>query len=130
MAIYTNAADIEDKILNDYHDNDVELNSLFFDFDVKMQEKELLELYADIQQKINGDTVMRLENIQAKDDEVWGEEAENLIPDGMHEDVYEGNYKDFLESFNDREKETGLCRFMDVEEKGDLIGGIKLDFVF
>ena len=49
----------------------------------------------------------------------------------MYEDVYEGNYEDFLESFNYKESGTGLCRVMDVEKKEDnLIIGTKLDFIF
>lgn len=133
--IYTNAYEIKNKVLEDYRKENVELSSLFFDFKVKLSEKQLLEIYADIQHVINGDAVMRLENVRIEDvdapnDKIWGTEAENFIPAGMYENIYEGNYKDFLESFNGREEEAGFCRVMNVEENGELIGGDRLDFVW
>lgn len=138
--IYTEENEIKDRVYNDYRQYDTELNSLFFDFQVKAPKKVLLQAYAEIQDTINGDYVGRLVNPQIKQIEdpnhpdqpdivIHGKEAD-LIPEGEYEDVYSGNYKDFLESFNDRELETGLCRIMEVEEEEDLIGGIKLDFVF
>ena len=134
--IYTNTGDIEDAIFADYRKYDTELNSLFFDFEVDgITQAELLELYASIQEQINGDAVMRLTDVVLEGDNpsdmyIWGKEAESFIPEGEYQEVYKGNYKDFLESFNGRETETGFCRVMDVEEKGDLIGGDKLCFVF
>lgn len=132
--VYTDPQEIENKVLDDYRENDVELNSLFFDFDVKLEKKALIEIYASLQHIINGDTVMRLENpiIEQIDENacnIWGTEME-LIPEGKYEDIYEGNFKDFLESFNDKELETGFCRIIDVKENNDLIGGEKCDFVF
>lgn len=133
--IYTDTHEIKNKVLEDYRKESVELSSLFFDFEVKLPEKQLLEIYADIQHIINGDTVMRLENVQIEEtddpnDNIWGTKAENFIPVGMYENIYKGNYKDFLESFNGKEEETGLCRVMDVEENGRLVGGDRLDFVW
>lgn len=131
--IYTNADDIKNYIIEDYRKYATELNSLFFDFEVDgLTEAELLELYAYIQKLINGDYVMRLTDVVLEDDDstIWGKKADTFIPEGEYQEIYKGNYKDFLESFNDHELETGFCRVMDVEEKGDLIGGDKLDFVF
>lgn len=134
--IYTNADDIKNYIIEDYRKYATELNSLFFDFEVDgLTEAELLELYAYIQKLINGDYVMRLTDVVLEDDDpkdmcIWGKKADTFIPEGEYQEIYKGNYKDFLESFNDRELETGFCRVMDIEEKGDLIGGDKLDFVF
>lgn len=134
--IYTDAADIEDYIFDEYRNYDSELNSLYFDFEVDgLTQAELLELYASIQEQINGDSVMRLTDVVLEGDDpndmrIWGKEADAFIPEGEYQEIYKGNYKDFLESFNGRELETGFCRVMDVEEKGDLIGGDKLCFVF
>lgn len=133
-SIYTTENEIENHVYDEYRKYDTELNGLFFDFPVKAPEKVLLFAYANIQKNINGDSVMRLENPEIEEtnepnDNIWGKDVD-LIPEGEYEDIYEGNMKDFLESFNGRELETGLCRVMDVEEKGELIGGIKLDFVF
>lgn len=132
--VYTNEEEIENRVYEDYRKYDTELNSLFFDFQVKAPEKVLLETYAEIQHTINGDYVIRLEDPEIEetgdcDNNIWGKEVD-LIPEGEYEDIYEGNYKDFLESFNGRELETGLCRVMESEGKGDLSGGVKLDFVF
>lgn len=132
--IYTEAEDIKDRVYDDYRKYDTELNSLFFDFIVKAKKRVLLETYAEIQHTINGDCVTRLidpriEQVDDTESNIWGIESE-LIEEGKYEDVYEGNYKDFLESFNNKELETGLCRVMEWDEKDDLVGGIKLDFVF
>lgn len=132
--VYTNKEEIENRVYEDYRKYDTELNSLFFDFQVKAPEKVLLETYAEIQHTINGDYVIRLEDPEIEgtgdcDSNIWGKEVD-LIPEGEYDEIYEGNFKNFLESFNEKELETGFCRFMDVDEKNGLIGGIKLDFIF
>ncbi len=134
--VYTDIDSIRNKVYDDYRKYATELNGLFFDFEVDMLTKaQLLQLYASIQKAINGDDVMRLEDViiegnEPNDMHIWGKEAENFIPEGKYQEIYKGNYKDFLESFNDRETETGFCRVLEAEEKGDLIGGDKLDFVY
>lgn len=132
--VHTDIEEIKNRIYEDYRKYDTELNSLFFDFRVKASKKALLEAYAEIQHTINGDYVIRLEDPEIEkindcDSNIWGKEVD-LIPEGEYEDIYCGNYRDFLESFNDKELETGLCRVMESEERGDLIGGEKLDFIF
>lgn len=133
--VYASKEDIIDYVLNEYRKYDTELNSLFFDFHVRLKEKILLKAYAEIQYIVNGDDVIRLENpnmSKNKDDDViiTGKEVD-LIPDGAYENVYDGNYKDFLENFNGKESETGLCRMMDSEtDEEDIVHGIKLDFIF
>lgn len=131
--IYTNAEDIKNKVLSDYQRESSELTSLFFDFDVELPEKELLSVYAEIVDTINGDVVLRLENVKTGEenniDKVWGAQLD-LIPEGRYEYTYSGNYKDFLESFNDQEEKTGLYRVMDIEKNDNLVGGIKLDFIW
>jgi len=94
------------RVLNEYYNEDTELNSLYFDFDVKMTKGDILTAYADLQDTINGDVVARYEN---------GEEQEQLIPENEADfnTVYEGNCKDFLESFN--EGQDRFRRYCDEE---------------
>ena len=135
LFVLCDAAEIEDKILEDYHNDNVEFNSLFCDFNVKLKARELLELYADIIHEINGDWVIRLDSFlydkSVEKITVTGHEAKDLIPEGMYEDIYEGNYKDFLKSFNGKELSTGFFRFMDLEENEEgAISGEPLDFIW
>lgn len=129
------ATDIENKVFQDYRNESTELNALFFDFDVKMSKRELLELYFEIVYQINGDYVIRLDDFTfdktAEKITVTGHEAKDLIPEGIYEDIYEGNYKDFLEAFNGRELVTGFFRFMEMNEYEEgIISGEPLDFIW
>lgn len=133
--VITTANELENYIYDEYRKYDTELNGLFFDVQVKMVKKDILTAYANIQKNINGDDVLRLlepelEDIGEERPNIWGTDTD-LIPEGEYEEIYEGNCKDFLESFNDKELETGICRIMDCEEREDgKTGGVKLDFVF
>lgn len=98
-------------VKNDYMNYDQELSSLHFDVNVCMRKRDILEVYRQLQKDINGDEVVRLVN---------GVEREDFIPKGEYKDVFEGNCKDFLESFNGREYETGFCRY-NGEEQLDFI---------
>lgn len=98
-------------VVSEYQQYATELNALFFDIPVKMKKSEILEAYAEIQRIINGDQVVRLEHIETNGNTVGGEIADNLIADGTYEEIYDGNCKDFLKSFNGREQETGFCRY-------------------
>ncbi len=134
---YTTENQIKSQVYNLYNYESTELSSLFFDFDVKMAKGKLLQIYADIQQQINGDSVVYLENpvfLRPQSGEfrhiVEGKRG-NIITDKNRNEIYEGNYRSFLESFNGREYDTGLYRIMDAEETEDgLIRGIKLDFIW
>lgn len=134
---YTTENQIKSQVYNLYNHESTELSSLFFDFDVKMAKGKLLQIYADIQQQINGDSVVYLENpvfLRPQSGEfrhiVEGKRG-NIITDKNRNEIYEGNYRSFLESFNGREHDTGLYRIMDAEETEDgLISGIKLDFIW
>ncbi len=134
---YTTENQIKSQVYNLYNYESTELSSLFFDFDVKMAKGKLLQIYADIQQQINGDSVVYLENpvfFRPQSGEfrhiVEGKRG-NIITDKNRNEIYEGNYRSFLESFNGREHDTGLYRIMDAEETEDgLIRGIKLDFIW
>lgn len=128
----TDKNSIIDKVCINYQKDDTELTSLFFDFPVKADKNLLLEAYAHIQKACNGDTVVRLINpvltkngdekeLEGKKMDSFFTKDENLI--------YEGNYKDFLKSFNGRELEIGICRLMDSEMDGDVVKGTQLDFI-
>lgn len=134
---YTTENQIKSQIYNLYNHESTELSSLFFDFDVRMAKGKLLQIYADIQQQINGDSVVYLENpvfLISQSGQlrhiVEGKRG-NIITDKNRNEIYEGNYRSFLESFNEREHDTGLYRIMDAEETEEgLIKGIKLDFIW
>lgn len=84
--------DMYKHVMDEYNKYDTELNGLFFDFRVRMSKKDIMETYAELQSDINGDFVGRFENDKEQDE---------LIPHAPEWfEVYEGNCKDFLESFN------------------------------
>ena len=135
MPVYTDSRSIKNKIYEEYRKNDTELNSLFFDFQVKMPEKELLKIYSEVVQVIDGDDVMKLEDVKIQSSDfstntIIGRKMD-LIPEGQYEEIYEGSFKDFLESFNNREKETGIYRITLIAENAlKIVSGYKLDFVW
>ena len=135
MPVYTDSRSIKNKIYEEYRKYDTELNSLFFDFQVKMPEKELLKIYSEVVHVINGDDVAKLEDvkIQLSDfstNTIIGKRMD-LIAEGQYEEIYEGNFKEFLESFNNREKETGIYRITLIAENAlKIVSGYKLDFVW
>lgn len=100
-----------------------------------MTRKDLMDAYIELQKTINGDIVIRLTNVELDIDSnetdvyIWGDESEPY--DDSYNELYEGNMKDFLESFNDEELNTGWCRIDETMTRNDgKIGGIKFDFVF
>lgn len=135
MPVYTDSRSIKNKIYEEYRKYDTELNSLFFDFQVKMPKKELLKIYSEVVHVINGDDVVKLEDvkIQLSDfstNTIIGRRMD-LIPEGQYEEIYEGSFKEFLESFNNREKETGIYRITLIAENTlKIVSGYKLDFVW
>ena len=135
MPVYTDSRSIKNKIYEEYRKNDTELNSLFFYFQVKMPEKELLKIYSEVVHVIDGDDVMKLEDVKIQSSDfstntIIGRKMD-LIPEGQYEEIYEGSFKDFLESFNNREKETGIYRITLIAENAlKIVSGYKLDFVW
>ena len=135
MPVYTDSRSIKNKIYEECRKYDTELNSLFFDFQVKMPKKELLKIYSEVVHVINGDDVVKLEDvkIQLSDfstNTIIGRRMD-LIAEGQYEEIYEGSFKEFLESFNNREKETGIYRITLIAENAlKLVSGYKLDFVW
>lgn len=124
---------IIDKVCINYQEYDAELTSSFFDFPVKADKNLLLEAYAHIQKACNGDTVARLLNPvlskNGEEKELEGKKMDTFFPEEEN-GIYEGNYRDFLEGFNGRELETGICRLMDSEIDGKVIKGSLLDFIW
>ena len=100
-----------DHVFDDYRKYDVELSGLFFDFDVKMKEKDIIEAYKYIQHEINGDIIYRVKkgvNFDPETEFLTEEEVDayfedKIMSEGEFEEVYEGNCQGFLESFNGNE---------------------------
>lgn len=134
---FTTSDEIKSTVYEDYMSGGEELNINHFSIPVKATKATLLKTYADIQNSINGDTVVRLSNCTCANADL------SFFPDiiitGTEEDIascedadeiFIGEYKDFLKSYNDMESETQLYRLRKAtrDEKG-IVSGIKLDFV-
>lgn len=117
--------DIYRKVYKDYLHDDVELSGTFFDFEVSAPKSELIRAYAELMETINCDTVIRLRDaiavpsIRGSETTVSGFTWEGT-DDSMSE-VYTGNMKDFLESFNCQEEKTGWYRLSDYHEDDENI---------
>lgn len=126
-------SEIKEQVYEAYMLESSELNSLFFDFDVVGEKGMLLQTYAEIQNIINCDEVVLLHNVSIKKKgdciEISGDLDDRDFDEIYHE-VYEGNYKDFLESYNGKEEKTGLCRLLDPSYNNGKITGTKLDFIW
>ena len=129
--LYTKS-EIKEQVYEDYIQGTWELDAYYFDFDVCGKKGMLLKAYADIQNTINSDEVVLLHNVSYKEKggyvEVTGD-VDNHDFDEIYNEMYEGNYKDFLESYNGKEKETGLYRLLDSSYKNGKITGTKLHFI-
>ena len=127
----TTPRELYDKVLEDYMKDDVELNSEFFDFDVRMLVKDILEAYKQLQSSINGDMVLSLADpiiTQHTFDTYISGKEQPLMTLLDEEKVYEGNLKKLLLAFSEHDDEIGVYRLMDVEPTDDgRITGIKLD---
>lgn len=126
--VYEDIEEIKQKIYNDYRSESTELNSLFFNFNVKAPKEDLLQAYIEIQSIINGDIIMHLENPQILEDGLI-KGCETDFHWGIYQEIYEGNYKDFLESFNGKELETGFCRLISHTCDNRIITGTKVEFI-
>ena len=129
--LYTKS-EIKEQVYEDYIQGTLELDAYYFDFDVCGKKGMLLKAYADIQNTINSDEVVLLHNVSYKEKggyvEVTGD-VDNHDFDEIYNEMYEGNYKDFLESYNGKEKETRLYRLLDSSYKNGKITGTKLHFI-
>lgn len=135
----TNWEDIYRKVYKDYLHEDVELCGAFFNFEVSAPKSDLLKAYAELQDTINGDTIIRLRDATEIPDtrdrgattHVAGWEYEG--EDEYMSEVFTGNMRDFLESFNGQEHKTGWYRLSDCSDcymgYASMTGGIKQCFV-
>lgn len=131
--------DIYRKVYKDYLHDEVELCGAFFDFEVSAPKSELIRAYAELQDTINGDTVIRLRDAtevpsiydRGATTTVSGFEYEG--EDESMSEIYTGNMKNFLESFNGQEEKTGWYRLSDYSDSyngfASMHGGIKQCFV-
>ena len=135
--------EIYDRVIKEYRDSSVELNSSFFDFEVSAPRFVLLAAYQELQKELNCDFVIPFEHMVVKSDKEFntayitplncsgdafrqGDQAEDMFKQ------YCGNMKEFLESFNGKEYETGWCRICGTGAtvESDFMSGQLLDFVF
>lgn len=92
-AVFTDVKELENIIREDYRCESVEFSTSYLDYSVEMSKKDMLDLYAELQKEFNGDEV--------------------IIPDGDYDEIYKGNFAEFIESCNELE---GFKRFNDDEE--------------
>ena len=135
----TTCEDIYRKVYHDYLHDDVELSSSFFDFEVSAPKSELLRAYAELQDTINGDTVIRLRDATEMPS-IYDRGATTSVsgfvyeePDESMSEIYTGNMKAFLESLNGQEQKTGWYRLSDYSDAhngfASMVGGVKQCFV-
>ena len=88
----TTAKDLCTHVINDYENEDTELNGLFFDFPVDMKKAEIIRAYNAIQQRVNGDYIAHLDD---SGKEVSLEEA---LKGERYAGRFRGCCREFLES--------------------------------
>lgn len=134
MKTLKTAKELYDYVTQEYRKYDTELNGLFFDVPVQMPQYEILRAYQQLQEDINGDDVVLLKDetefvLHGGETGIFGTVIPIVAGSGFDE-IYTGNCKEFLESFNDQEEESHLYRLDDTVKNGNNIGGEKLLFVF
>lgn len=134
MKTLKTAKELYDHVAQEYRKYDTELNGLFFDVLVQMPKYEILMAYQQLQEDLNGDDVVLLKDetefvMYGGETGVFGTILPIMAGSGFDE-IYAGNCKEFLESFNGNEEEYHLYRLNDTMKNGNNIGGEKLLFVF
>lgn len=94
--VITSPEEMYEHVMSEYMKGDTELNSMFFDFDVRMSVRDILVTYAKLQEDINGDMVLRMENWKIKEGRGGAEDL--LLSSKEYDEIYFGNCKDYLES--------------------------------
>jgi len=94
--VITSPEEMYEHVMSQYMKGDTELNSMFFDFDVRMSVRDILVTYAKLQEDINGDMVLRMENWKIKEGRGGAEDL--LLSSKEYDEIYFGNCKDYLES--------------------------------
>ena len=82
------------RVMNDYLKDDTELCDVFFNFDVDMDEGNILLAYAEAQRRLNGDKLVHI------DDNGKEVELEDVVRAGKYPDHYKGNCAEFLKKVN------------------------------
>lgn len=105
-------------VVEDYRNSDGEFSSEYFVpyMSENLAEGDILSAYIELQHDLNGDYVIKVDSrsITIYDDDE--ERLSFLTADVLkfkkedYPKIYKGNIEQFLKSFNNREKETGLCR--------------------
>ena len=134
MKAFKTAKELYNYVTDEYRKYDTELNGLFFDVPVQMPEYEILQAYRELQKDINGDDVVFLKDetefvLHDGETRVFGT-VMPIVEGCGFDDIYTGNCREFLESFNGKENEHHLYRLDDTMKNGNNIGGEKLLFVF
>ncbi len=93
--VFTDVKELVNFVCEDYHRYDTELNSLFFNFNVRMKKRDILLAYSEIQDIINEDSIVYIGGFMNIDIDGYFEND-----DADYTDIYEGNCMEFLESFN------------------------------
>lgn len=120
-----------DKIMNDYHNEDVELSGMFFDFDAEelgynLTLLELLGTYVKLQYDINGDYVVRVNGIVKNNENVVSGGTVEFLNNGKLDEIIKGNLREHLEQLG----KDNIFRFEELKIKdGKIIYGKLLDFV-
>ena len=127
--------DLYEKVYNDYIKHDVEFSSAYLDFDISeigndITIAEVLDTYAGLQERTNGDFVVRVENIvfDEKDDKkVLGGKLVSL-DDGTLNDIATGKIDEIIRNLEG----TGIYRFieLDFDDKNNIVSGELLDLIF
>ena len=127
--VITRYVQLYDYIISEYYNHSVELNSEYFDIQVDMRKRDILRAYKKLQYDINGDAVVQLKSEVIFDENKIAGINLTFAKDKQYSQRYKGNCKDFLEDIMNNESKHHFYRLMDEERNGNIIGGIKLDFI-
>lgn len=113
--IYTSKDAIKVRVYETYLAKE-KMNSDLFDFQVRLPKYLLLETYAEIMHAIEPDSmVVQLSNVKIIKNDFEILIAGDRIEPGflaVGDEVFEGNYKDFMFSLVGKEAETGIYRII------------------
>lgn len=113
--IYTSKDAIKVRVYETYLAKE-KMNSDLFDFQVRLPKYLLLETYAEIMHAIEPDSmVVQLSNVKIIKNDFEKLIAGDRIEPGflaVGDEVFEGNYKDFMFSLVGKEAETGIYRII------------------
>ena len=125
--VYTSKDGIKVQVYEKFIVEKGELTPDSFDFQVRLPKGLLLETYAEILHTIERDSVVvPLSGVtvinKGYETLISGELMEHGFAE-MADEIYDGNYRDFLFSLVGKEEETGICRIVDPVFKGTHVKG-------